>query len=70
MLLGTNPVCTDAVATSVMGYDPKAPRGKAPFEDCDNTLWLAEQLGVGTCDPARIEVAGVPVKDAVFKFRA
>ena len=70
MLLGTNPVCTDAVATSVMGYDPKAPRGKAPFEDCDNTLWLAEQLGVGTCDPARIEVVGVPVKDAVFKFRA
>ena len=35
---------------------------KGAFRRCDNTLWLAEQLGVGTCDPARIEVVGVPVR--------
>jgi uncharacterized protein (DUF362 family) len=70
MVLGTNAVCTDAVGTALMGYDPKAPRGKAPFDDCDNSLWLAEQLGAGTCDLNRIEVAGIPIKDAVYKFRA
>jgi uncharacterized protein (DUF362 family) len=69
MALGTNAVCTDAVATALMGYDPKAPRGKAPFDDCDNSLWLAEQLGAGTCDLNRIEVVGTPIKDAVFKYR-
>jgi len=70
MALGTNAVCTDAVATALMGYDPKSPRGKAPFDDCDNSLWLAEQLGAGTCDLSRIEVVGTPIKDAVFKYRA
>jgi uncharacterized protein (DUF362 family) len=69
MAVGTNAVCTDAVATALMGYDPKAPRGKAPFEDCDNSLWLAEQLGAGTCDLNRIEVVGTPIKDAIFKYR-
>jgi uncharacterized protein (DUF362 family) len=68
MLLGTNPVNTDSVATAVMGYDPRAPKGVAPFQKCDNTLLLAESLGVGTTDLSRIEVVGTPIKDAVFKF--
>jgi uncharacterized protein (DUF362 family) len=68
MLLGTNAVNTDTVATSVMGYDPRVDRGKAPFVNCDNTLKLAESLGVGTTDLSRIEVVGTPIKDAVFKF--
>lgn len=68
MLLGTNPVTTDAVATSVMGYDPRADRGTAPFEKCDNTLKLAEALGVGTCDLKRIEVLGATIADARFPF--
>ena len=68
MLLGTNAVNTDTVATAVMGYDPRVDRGKAPFVNCDNTLKLAESLGVGTTDMNRIEVVGTPVKDAVFKF--
>ncbi len=69
MLLGTNAVNTDTVATAVMGYDPRAGRGTAPFVNCDNTLKLAESLGVGTADLNRIEVVGTPVKDAVFKFK-
>jgi uncharacterized protein (DUF362 family) len=68
LILGTNPVNTDTVATAVMGYDPQAARGKAPFTSCDNTLKLAESLGVGTTDLNRIEVVGTPIHDALFKF--
>lgn len=70
LIAGLNPVCTDAVATACMGFDPMAPRGTPPFETCDSFLELAEQLGVGTRDLRRIEVAGLPVEKAVFRFRA
>src|SRR5581483_8682271 len=68
LIAGTNPVCTDAVATAVMGYDPRADRGTAPFEKCDNTLKLAEALGAGTTDLKRSEVLGVPIEQALFPF--
>ena len=32
LIAGLNPVCTDAVATAVMGYNPRAARGTAPFQ--------------------------------------
>jgi len=70
LIAGTNPVCTDAVATAVMGYDPRATRGTAPFRDCDNTLMLAEGHGIGTTDLKRIEVRGVPVAQALYKYEA
>ena len=69
LVAGTNPVSTDAVAMAVMGFDPMAERGAAPFETCDNTLRLAEDLGVGTRDLSRIEVVGAAIKDVAFKFR-
>lgn len=69
ILAGTNCVNTDAVATAVMGFDSMADRGTKPFETCDSTLRLAEQLGVGTRDLKQIEVVGLPLKDAVFPFR-
>lgn len=68
LILGTNAVNTDTVATAVMGYDPRAVRGTAPFTMCDNTLLLAESLGVGSADLRRIEVAGVPIAKAMYKF--
>jgi len=68
LVAGTNPVCTDAVAMAVMGFDPMAERGATPFETCDNTLRLAEDLGVGTRDVSRIEVVGAAIKDVVFRF--
>ena len=68
LIAGLNAVNTDAVATAVMGYDPRALRGVAPFRKCDNTLLLAEQLGVGSADLSRIEVAGVPIEKAIYKF--
>ena len=69
LVAGTNPVNTDAVAMAAMGFDPMADRGTAPFETCDNTLRLAEELGVGTRDLAQIEVVGAALKDVTFKFR-
>ncbi len=69
IIAGTNAVCTDAVATAVMGYDPMAGRGAAPFVNCDNTLILAEALGVGTPDLKRIEVRGLPIAEARFAFK-
>ena len=69
LIAGTNPVSTDAVATAIMGYDPAAGFGTAPFVNCDNTLKLAEAHGVGTTDLKRIEVRGVPIQQAMYRFQ-
>lgn len=68
LIAGLNPVCTDAVATAVMGYDPRARRGDAGFRRCDNQLVLAEQRGLGTCELKRIEVRGTPIEQAMYKY--
>jgi uncharacterized protein (DUF362 family) len=68
LIAGMNCVSTDAVATAVMGFDPKADRGTPPFETCDSTLRLAEHLGVGSRDLSRIEVRGTPIAKARYKF--
>ncbi len=66
---GRNCVTTDAVGLALMGFDPMGDRGQPPFETCDNTLRVAEELGVGTRDLKNIEVIGVPIKDVAFNFR-
>jgi uncharacterized protein (DUF362 family) len=68
LIAGLNAVNTDTVATAVMGYDPRSPKGAAPFQTCDNSLLLAEKIGVGSADLNRIEVAGVPIAKALYKF--
>jgi uncharacterized protein (DUF362 family) len=68
LIAGMNCVSTDAVAMAAMGFDPMADRGSAPFEKCDSTLRLAEQLGVGTRDLNRIDVVGTPIAKARFRF--
>ena len=68
LIAGTNPVTTDAVCMGLMGFDPMADRGTPPFERCDSTLKLAEDVGIGTRDLKRIEVVGVPLAQAVFDF--
>jgi uncharacterized protein (DUF362 family) len=70
LVAGTNAVATDAVGAALMGFDPMADRGRAPFEHCDSTLRLAEDLGVGTRDLKRIEVIGEPIQRIAFDFRA
>src|SRR5579871_225738 len=68
IVAGTNPVTTDAVSMALMGFDPMADRGTPPFERCDSTLRLAEDVGLGTRDLKRIEVIGTPIAEAVFDF--
>jgi hypothetical protein len=51
-----------------MGFDPRAPRGTAPFRDCDNTLLLAESMGLGSADLAGIEVRGLKLAEGVYRF--
>jgi len=70
IVAGLNPVNTDAVCMSVMGFDPMADRGTPPFEACDSMLKLAEEAGIGTRDLARIELAGAPIAEARFDFAA
>jgi uncharacterized protein (DUF362 family) len=70
LIAGTNCVTTDAVAAALMGFDPMADHGTAPFEKCDSTLKLAEGLGIGTRDLKRIEVIGVPISKARLNFRS
>jgi uncharacterized protein (DUF362 family) len=70
LIAGMNCVSTDAVATALMGFNPTAQRGAAPFEKCDSTLRLAEQLGIGTCDLNRIEVLGLPISKGKVDFRS
>ena len=68
IVAGMNPVCTDAVSLALMNFDPMGDRGSAPFEDCDSTLKLAEDVGIGTRDLKRIEVIGAPINTAMFDF--
>ena len=68
MIAGLNPVCTDAVSTAVMGYNPRATRGTKPFPRADNTMLLAEEVGVGSTDLKRIDVRGVPIERAIYRY--
>jgi uncharacterized protein (DUF362 family) len=70
IVAGTNCVNIDSVCMSVMGFDPLADRGTPPFEVCDSTLRLAEDVGLGTRDLTRIEVVGTPIGQARFDFAA
>ena len=40
------------------------------FQYADNMMLLAEAVGIGSADLAKIDVRGVPIKDAVFDFEA
>jgi len=68
ILVGRNPVCTDAVGMAVMSYDTTADRGQSCFVRGDNSLKLAEAVGIGTADLKRIEVAGLTIAEAKVDF--
>jgi len=67
LIVGRNAVCTDAIATAAMGYDPQATHGQFPFPG-DNHLLLLAQVGQGAIDPKHIEVRGLPLQKAVHPF--
>ncbi len=68
LLAGRNAVCTDAVATAAMGYDPTAAPATGPFPG-DNHLALAADLRLGTNRVEDIEVRGLSLKEARHPFR-
>jgi uncharacterized protein (DUF362 family) len=68
LIAGKNSVCTDTVATAIMGYDPEAPGGSKPFYNGDNTLRLAADRGLGSCRLSEIEVRGLSVAQARYDF--
>lgn len=68
LFAGRNAVCTDAVCASAMGYHPTAGHGQFPFPGENHLRWAAE-AGLGALDPARIEVIGLSVKEALCPFR-
>ncbi|KPL11045.1 hypothetical protein AMJ85_04785 [candidate division BRC1 bacterium SM23_51] len=67
LLVGRNGVCTDAVCTAAMGFDPQAPRDQYPFQG-DNHLQLLASQGIGTNNLDRIEIVGLPLKEAVHPY--
>ena len=69
LIAGLNPVSTDAVATTVMGYDdPRALKGKKPFVYCDSHLLLAEQAGLGVAELEKIDVRGEAIENVRCNF--
>jgi uncharacterized protein (DUF362 family) len=68
LIVGRNPVCTDAVCTAVMGYDPQAAHAAFPFPG-ENHLRHLAAAGVGSIDLKRIEVRGLSLTKARFPFR-
>lgn len=68
LIVGLNPVSTDAVATAVMGYDPRAPRMTKPFDNGENHILLAEQAGLGVADLAQIDVRGMTIDKARYPY--
>jgi uncharacterized protein (DUF362 family) len=68
LIAGRNAVSTDAVATAIMGYDPRAPRKTHPFDHGDNFLLLAEKAGLGSADLAQIDVRGLSIEKARYPY--
>jgi len=69
LIVGLNPVSTDAVGEAVMGYsNPRATRGTPPYDTCDNHLLLAEQTGIGSADLSRIDVRGMTIAQARYPY--
>jgi uncharacterized protein (DUF362 family) len=68
LIVGRNPVCVDAVSAALIGAEPRAERGQSVFQDCDNTIKLAEAVGIGTADLSKIELPGLKIKEALFDY--
>ena len=66
---GKDPVATDAVATSAMGFDPQADYPSDPFPHAQNHLNMAHQLGLGTNVLSEIKVVGPSIADIQMKFK-
>lgn len=69
LLAGRNPVCTDAVAAAVMGFDPDAGDKTWPFVNGTNYLALARRRGLGENRISELEIVGTDLATARFEFQ-
>jgi uncharacterized protein (DUF362 family) len=69
LIAGRNPVCTDAVAAAVMGFDPDAPDHSWPFVNGSNYLSMARRGGLGQNRIRELEIAGTGLERARFEFQ-
>jgi uncharacterized protein (DUF362 family) len=69
LIAGKNPLATDAVATAVMGFDPRGDYPVSPFVHGDNYLNLAADAKLGTKLLDAIEVVGARIDDVRQRFR-
>jgi hypothetical protein len=69
LIAGLNPVCTDAVAAAVMGFDPDAADRTFPFVNGSNYLALARRRGLGENRISQLEIGGVGLDAARFEFQ-
>lgn len=69
LIAGKDPVATDSVSTSVMGFDPEADWPASPFLHGDNHIALAHGLGLGTNHLADIRIAGESIQNARYPFQ-
>jgi len=69
LIAGRNPVCTDAVAAAVMGFNPDAPDRTLPFINGTNYLALARRRGLGENRISQLEIAGVGLQRARFEYQ-
>ncbi|MBN1996713.1 DUF362 domain-containing protein [candidate division KSB1 bacterium] len=76
LITSKDPVAADAVGTVLFGFDPTATDKTGAFavsslpgnwDGTDNYLRIADELGMGTHDPAKIEVVDVTVNTGVVK---
>ncbi len=69
LIAGRNPVCTDAVAAAVMGFNSDAPDRTWPFVNGTNHLALARRRGLGENRIANLEIVGAGLDAARFEFQ-
>ncbi len=70
LVASKDPVAADAVAAALMGFDPAAKGGTAPFVHSDNHLALAHESNLGTNRLSEIRIAGPAIQTLVQKFKS
>lgn len=68
LIAGLNPVCTDAVAAHVMGFDADADHGSPPFSNGLNHLRMARQAGLGENRVKHLDQLGDPPQVVRYPF--
>ena len=70
LIAGEDPVAVDAVATSVMGFDPTAARGESAFLNSDNHIVLAGERGLGVHRLDQVGIVGESIETVRYPFHA